>query len=143
MCWSPLAGGWLSGGFATRGGAPDDAARRHRAARMPDRFDMTTAGNRAKLAVVLALSELAAEAGTSLPRLAIAFVLRHPAVMSAIIGLRTVEQLTGLLAAPALTLSDDVLDRIDAIVPPGTTVNPADDDHLRPTGLRDVRSRRR
>jgi hypothetical protein len=35
-----------------------------------------------------------------------------------------------------------VLDRIDEIVPPGTTVNAADDDHLAPIGLRDTRWRR-
>ncbi len=143
LCWSPLAGGWLSGDFAGRGGAANDAARRNRAARMPERFDMATPGNRAKLAAVEALSGLALQAGTTLPRLAIAFVLQHPAITSAIIGPRTVEQLTSLLDARTLTLSDDVLDRIDEIVPPGTTVNPADDDHLRPTGLRDLRARRR
>jgi aryl-alcohol dehydrogenase-like predicted oxidoreductase len=55
-----------------------------------------------------------------------AWVLEHPAVTSAIIGPRTMDQLTDLLAGADARLDDDVLDRIDELVPPGTTVNPAD-----------------
>ena len=58
--------------------------------------------------------------------MALAFVIRHPAVTSAIIGPRTMEHLEGQLGAPDVTLSDDVLDKIDEIVPPGVNVNPAD-----------------
>ena len=68
---------------------------------------------------------LAEEAGTTLPRLAIAFVLAHPAVTSAIIGPRTIEQLEDLLEASDLRLDDGTLDSIDALVPPGSVV----DDH--------------
>ncbi len=50
----------------------------------------------------------------------------HPAVTSAIIGPRTMEHLDGYLAADGIDLSDDVLDRIDEIVPPGATINIAD-----------------
>lgn len=69
-------------------------------------------------------------------------MLRHPAVTSVIVGPRTVEQLTGQLAAPALTLGEDLLDAIDAIVPPGTTLNPADAGHV-PPSLSDPARRRR
>ena len=55
-----------------------------------------------------------------------AFVLEHPAVTSAIIGPRTMEQLTDVLAGADVRLDDDVLDRIDELVPPGTNVNVAD-----------------
>jgi aryl-alcohol dehydrogenase-like predicted oxidoreductase len=58
--------------------------------------------------------------------MAIAFVIRHPAVTSAITGPRTIEQLESQLPAANIELSDDVLDRIDQIVPPGTNINPAD-----------------
>jgi aryl-alcohol dehydrogenase-like predicted oxidoreductase len=142
LSWSPLAGGWLSGGFHTRRGAPDDAARARRAERMQKRFDLSLPANQAKLEAVAALAALADEQGTTLARLAVAFVLQAPAVTSAIIGPRTVEQLTSLLDAATLRLDAAVLDRIDEIVPPGTTVNPADDDHLDPIGLRDKRWRR-
>ena len=57
---------------------------------------------------------------------AIAFVTRHPAVTSAIIGPRTMEHLESYLAADGIDLSGDLLDRIDEIVPPADTVNVAD-----------------
>jgi diketogulonate reductase-like aldo/keto reductase len=47
-------------------------------------------------------------------------------VTAAIIGPRTMEHLEGQLGAADVTLTDEVLDRIDAIVPPGTNVNAAD-----------------
>jgi aryl-alcohol dehydrogenase-like predicted oxidoreductase len=53
-------------------------------------------------------------------------VIRHPAVTSAIIGPRTMEQLESQIGAAEVELDDAVLDRIDEIVPPGTTVSPAD-----------------
>src|SRR6202044_2949110 len=52
MCWSPLAGGWLSGAFHTGGGLQDNKTRTNRAQRMPQRFDLTLPGNVAKLEAV-------------------------------------------------------------------------------------------
>ena len=51
---------------------------------------------------------------------ALAWVAARPAVTSVIVGPRTMEQLESLLKGAALVLDDDTLDRIDAIVPPGT-----------------------
>jgi len=62
----------------------------------------------------------------TLIEMALAFVLRHPAITAPIIGPRTMEHLESQLTAPEIELSDDVLDKIDEIVPPGTNVNPAD-----------------
>jgi aryl-alcohol dehydrogenase-like predicted oxidoreductase len=62
----------------------------------------------------------------TLIELALAFVIRHPAVTAAIIGPRTMEHLESQLTAADVQLTDDVLDRIDEIVPPGVNVNPAD-----------------
>jgi aryl-alcohol dehydrogenase-like predicted oxidoreductase len=59
-------------------------------------------------------------------QLAVGFVLAHPAVTCPLIGPRTLEQLQTQLAAADVVLTADVLDRIDEIVPPGTTINPAD-----------------
>src|ERR1043165_18925 len=109
--WSPLAGGWLSGKW--RKGAEVTS---HRAERVPDRYDLSQPGNQRKLDAADALGQLADEAGIPLVHLAVAFVLRHPAVTSAIIGPRTMEQLTSQLGADEVTLGDDVLDRIDEIV---------------------------
>ena len=62
----------------------------------------------------------------TLIEMALAFVINHPAVTSAIIGPRTMEQLESQLPAADVQLSDELLDRIDEIVAPGTNLNPAD-----------------
>jgi aryl-alcohol dehydrogenase-like predicted oxidoreductase len=121
--WSPLAGGWLSGRYRLGTDLPSS----HRAERIRSRYDMSLPGNQRKLEVADALAQLAEEAGITLIEMALAFVIRHPAVTAAIIGPRTMEHLESQLAAAEITLSDDVLDRIDAIVPPGTTLNSGDD----------------
>ncbi|MDA0183047.1 aldo/keto reductase [Solirubrobacter phytolaccae] len=127
--WSPLAGGWLSGRH--RRGIEQPVS--SRASRLPGRFDLARPENQAKLEAAIALGELADEAGLSLIHLALAFVLEHPAVTSAIIGPRTLEHLQSQLGAGDVKLSQDVLDRIDEIVPPGTTVNAADAGYLPPS----------
>jgi len=73
-----------------------------------------------------AVAQRVEEAGITLVEMAIAFVIRHPAVTAAIIGPRTMEHLEAQLTAADVELSDELLDRIDAIVPPGVNVNPAD-----------------
>ncbi|HEX7300514.1 MAG TPA: aldo/keto reductase [Solirubrobacteraceae bacterium] len=122
ISWSPLAGGWLSGRYRKGQDAPTS----HRAERIPQRYDMSLPGNQRKLEAADALAALAEEVGLSLVHLALAFVLEHPAITSAIIGPRTMEQLESQLGAADVTLSRDVLDRIDEIVPPGTNLNPTD-----------------
>jgi len=119
--WSPLAGGWLSGRF--RKGSEVTS---RRAERIPQRYDMSVPENQRKLDATEELVQLADEAGLSLVHLALAFVLRHPAVTAPIVGPRTMEHLDGVLGAVDVELSDDVLDRIDEIVPPGRNVNPVD-----------------
>lgn len=54
--------------------------------------------------------------------MAMAFVMAHPGVTSAILGPRAMEHLDDLLAGAEVRLGDDILDRIDEIVPPGTDV---------------------
>jgi aryl-alcohol dehydrogenase-like predicted oxidoreductase len=122
IAWSPLAGGWLSGRW--RKGADDLTSRR--SAMIPQRYDLSIPANQAKLEAADALGKLADETGMSLIDMALAFVIRHPAVTAAIIGPRTIEQLESQLGAADVTLDDAVLDRIDEIVAPGTTVNPTD-----------------
>src|SRR5580658_11227467 len=139
IAWSPLAGGWLTGRY--RQGTDVDMST-GRAQRIPQRFDPALPGNAAKLAAVEELIKISADAGCSLTHLALAFVTGHPAVTSAIIGPRTMDQLTDLLAGADVTLDDDVLDRIDQIVPPGTTLNQADAG-WQPAALTDPAARRR
>jgi aryl-alcohol dehydrogenase-like predicted oxidoreductase len=119
--WSPLAGGWLSGRYRK-----DDYPESRRAQMIPRRYDMSLPANQRKLEAADALAQLAEEAGVSLIHMALAFVIRHPAVTAAIIGPRTMEHLESQVGAADVTLSDDVLDRIDEIVPPGVDLNPTD-----------------
>jgi aryl-alcohol dehydrogenase-like predicted oxidoreductase len=120
--WSPLAGGWLSGRYRKDAELPDS----HRAQRIPTRYDMSLSGNQRKLEAADGLAKLAEEAGLTLIEMALAFVMNHPAVTAPIIGPRTMEQLDSQLPSAEVTLSDDVLDRIDELVPPGVNLNPAD-----------------
>ncbi|WP_232664600.1 aldo/keto reductase [Pseudonocardia sp. TRM90224] len=119
LVWSPLAWGFLSGRY--RKDQPIDLAA-GRAALRPTRFDPDNPANAAQFDAVEKLAALADEIGVTLPELAIAFTISHPGVTSAILGPRTLDQLQGLLKGAALTLDDDVLDRIDEIVPPGVNV---------------------
>jgi aryl-alcohol dehydrogenase-like predicted oxidoreductase len=138
IVWSPLAGGWLSGRY--RKGA--EPPRSSRAERIPQRFDLSLPENQRKLDAAEALAALAEEAGISLVHLALAFVLHHTDVTSAITGPRTMEQLESHLGALEVSLDDALLDRIDQIVPPGTTINPADAGYT-PPALADTSLRRR
>ncbi|GAB3259588.1 aldo/keto reductase [Arthrobacter pigmenti] len=128
LTYSPLSGGWLSGRWRKDEDTSPVSAARRRAA-MADRFDLSLEENQRKLDVVEGLIELADEAGLTLIELAIGFVISHPAVTAAIIGPRTMEQLESQLPAADVSLSDDVLDRIDQIVTPGVTINPADNSY--------------
>ena len=134
----PLAGGWLSGLYREGAELPVST----RAKRIPWRYDMTIPANQRKLAAAEALARLADDAGLSLIQLAIAFVIRHPAVTAAIIGPRTMAQLDSQLGADEVVLSDDVLDRIDEIVEPGTNINTTDAGY-QPPALTDKLQRRR
>lgn len=122
IVWSPLAGGWLSGRFRT--GVPFPTT--HRDNHDHRRFDLDNPYVAAKFEAADRLGALADELGVSLVTLAIAWTLVHPAVTSAIIGPRTMAQLQDQLAAARYEIADDVLDRIDEIVAPGTTINPID-----------------
>ena len=135
--WSPLAGGWLSGRF---GVGQDNTSRR--AARIPGRYDLSLPANQVKLEAVTKLATLAAENSLTLIDMAIAFVLEHPAVSSAIIGPRTMDQLESQLGASDVRLTREIMDAIDAIVPPGTNVN-NEDAGWTPPSLTTPRRRRR
>jgi aryl-alcohol dehydrogenase-like predicted oxidoreductase len=120
--WSPLAGGYLTGRY--RKGAEIPAG--SRLANRPIADERQRLVHEQRLDVVEELLKVAADAGISLTHMAMAFVLEHPAVTSPIIGPRTMEQLDDLLAGTDVRLDADVLDRIDEIVPPGTSISGAD-----------------
>jgi aryl-alcohol dehydrogenase-like predicted oxidoreductase len=129
MVFSPLNGGWLTGKY--RAGAALDAD--SRAVRNAEHFDHADEAVRArKLALVEEFAAIAADANCTLPELALAFALAHPNVTSAIVGPRTPDQLAAQLGACEVRLSPEILTRLDALVAPGTDVNPADSPYPRP-----------
>jgi aryl-alcohol dehydrogenase-like predicted oxidoreductase len=73
IVWSPLAGGWLSGKWRKGKELPTS----RRAERMPDRYDLSIPGNKAKLDAADALGKLADEYKMSLVDMSIAFTLRQ------------------------------------------------------------------
>jgi aryl-alcohol dehydrogenase-like predicted oxidoreductase len=115
LVWSPLAKGMLSGRYRRGQPLPDSL----RAKTFPQQ--MTDERN---LDAVERLIPIAQAAGLSLTHMAVAFVMVHPGVTSAILGPRTMPQLDDLLAGAGVVLSDEVLDRIDAVVAPGADAGP-------------------
>ena len=130
LVWSPLNRGWLAGRYR-RGGldrSPESRATRgaQRADWLAVLWDESRPEVQRKLDIVEELVRMADETGTTLPRLATSWVLHHPAVTSAIIGPRTLEQLEDLVEAADLRLDPAILDAIDELVPPGSIVDPKD-----------------
>ncbi|GAA2394440.1 aldo/keto reductase [Dactylosporangium salmoneum] len=124
LVWSPLAMGLLTGRYRKGGGEQASQARMHWVPR-----HMT---DERKLDAVERLVPIAEQAGLSLTHLALAFTITHPAVTSAIIGPRTMAHLDDLLAGAGATLDDDILDRIDEVVPPGVDLGPIDVSYVPP-----------
>ncbi|HEX5406181.1 MAG TPA: aldo/keto reductase [Pseudonocardiaceae bacterium] len=139
LVWSPLAFGFLSGRYR-KDKAVDLTV--GRAALRPSRFDPADPANAAQYEAVEQFAAIADDIGCTLPELAIAFAVSHPAVTSAIIGPRTMRQFEDAANGTALTLTDETLDRIDAVVAPGTNLyNP--NQQLPPPVLVDPTRRRR
>jgi aryl-alcohol dehydrogenase-like predicted oxidoreductase len=136
--WSPLAGGWLSGRWRKDGSDPGS----RRAAMLPDLYDLSKPGNQAKLDAADALANVAGRAGITLIHLALAFVINHPTVTSAIIGPRTMEHLESQIGAAEVTLDTEVLDQIDEIVPPGKNIVSEDAGYVPPSITQAWRRRR-
>jgi aryl-alcohol dehydrogenase-like predicted oxidoreductase len=116
LVWSPLAGGLLTGRYRK-----GEQASTHRAG-----FGFRHLSDERRLDAVEQIIPLADQAGLPVTHLAMAFAIAHPGVTSAILGPRTMEQLGDLLAGVDVTLTDEILDRIDEIVPPGTDVGTLD-----------------
>ena len=131
LVWGPLGQGLLTG--RVRKGRQTDLRRA--------RF-LKALSNEHRLDAVEQLIPLAQEAGLPMTHLAMAFAIAHPGVTSALLGPRTMEHLDDLLAGIDVTLTDEILDRIDEIVPPGTDVGTLDQAYL-PPALEQTDLRRR
>lgn len=131
LTWGPLGQGMLTG--RVRRGQDNDVIRAKY---------LSVFSDERRLDAVERLIPLAEEAGLSMPHLAMAFAIAHPGVTSALLGARTMAQLDDLLAGVDTVLSDDVLDRIDAIVPPGTDIGTLDQAYV-PPAIQKTELRRR
>ena len=107
MVWSPLAGGFLTGKFGPGAENPQDARRTS--------FDYPPVNQERAWACIAAMREIARAHDASVARVALAWLLAKPHVMSVIIGAKTPEQLNDNLAATALTLSGEEMTRLDAV----------------------------
>ena len=122
IVWSPLDGGMLSGKYKASKDFDDSSRIVAFSKRFTGSFDAESMVIQRKLALVAQLEEMARDAGVSLAQLAVAFTIEHPAVTSSIIGPRTMEHLETILDAGETQLDGGVLDRIDALCPPGTRI---------------------
>jgi L-glyceraldehyde 3-phosphate reductase len=106
IVFSPLAQGMLTDKYLD--GIPEDS----RAAK--DGFLKKSFLSEDNMARIRGLREIAERRGQSLPQMAIAWVLRDPRVTSALVGVRTVEQLEdSLRALERLDFSDDDLAAVE------------------------------
>jgi len=133
LVWSPLAGGLLTGRYRK-----GERASTHRAG-----FGFRHLSDERRLDAVEQIIPLAEKAGLPMTHLAMAFAIAHPGVTSAILGPRTMEQFDDLLAGVDVTLTDEILDRIDEIVPPGTDVGAPDQSAYLPPAIQRPDLRRR
>ena len=121
LVWGPLGQGMLTG--RVRKGQQNDLSRARYFKHLNDER---------RIDLVEQLVPLADEAGLPLTHLAMAFTIAHPGVTSTLLGARTMEQLDDLLKGIGVALTDDILDRIDEIVPPGTDVTRLDQAYVSP-----------
>ncbi|WEK46972.1 MAG: aldo/keto reductase [Candidatus Andeanibacterium colombiense] len=124
IVWSPLDGGFLSGKYKASADFTDNSRIVNFSKRFTGTFDAESEVIQRKLALIPQLEKLAGDAGITLAQMAVGFTTEHPAVTSAIIGPRTMEHLETLLDAGDLKLDSAVLDAIDTLCPPGTSLNP-------------------
>ena len=132
--WSPLAKGLLTGKYRKGQRQPDTLRAKYFPKMMSDERSLD---------VIEQLIPLAQSAGLSLTHMALSFVITHPAITAAIIGPRTMEQLDDLLAGAEATLSDELLDQIDKLVPPGVDVAPLEGSTYTPPAISQIGLRRR
>jgi aryl-alcohol dehydrogenase-like predicted oxidoreductase len=133
LVWSPLSKGMLTGRYRKGQPSPDSLRVKYFPKQMTDERS---------LEAVEQLILVAQGAGLSLTHMALGFVMAHPVVTSAILGPRTPQQLDDLLAGAAVRLSDDILDQIDQIVPPGLDIG-MNEANYKPPALQNAELRRR
>jgi aryl-alcohol dehydrogenase-like predicted oxidoreductase len=108
VVWSPLGWGRLTGRIR-RASPPPEGSRLHATAQ----FGPPVEDGRL-YRVVDALDEVAAEAGKTVPQVAINWLLQRPTVSTVVIGARNEQQLRDNLGAVGWSLTADQVGRLDA-----------------------------
>jgi len=139
ITWSPLDGGFLGGKYKSTSDLTEDTRVGRFALRFLGGFDPEADIYQTKIRLAGQLGKLAESVGVSLAQMAVAFTLEHPGVTASIIGPRTMDHLEGVLPAAELRLERGLLDQIDALAPPGSSINPLRD---QPDGTDPKRRRR-
>ena len=107
MVWSPLAGGLLSGKYGPGTEGPQGARRTN--------FDFPPVDKDRAWACIAKMREIGDAHGVSVARVALAWLLAKPHVMSVIIGAKNTDQLDDNLAAADLALTPDEVKALDAV----------------------------
>jgi aryl-alcohol dehydrogenase-like predicted oxidoreductase len=107
MVWSPLAGGLLSGKFSRDKSGPEGSRRAS--------FDFPPVDKDRAFDCVDVMRGIADARRVSVARVALAWVLQRPFVMSVIIGAKSIEQLDDNLAATGITFDPEELKKLDQI----------------------------
>ncbi|MDA3922282.1 MAG: aldo/keto reductase [Salinisphaera sp.] len=110
MPWSPMAGGFLSGKFRRDQAAPAGARRAD--------FDFPPIDREQAYDAVDLMEQIANENNATIPQIALAWLLGRPAVSSVIVGAKKLSQLEDNLQAVDVELSDDQMDRLNAVTQP-------------------------
>jgi aryl-alcohol dehydrogenase-like predicted oxidoreductase len=110
MVWSPLAGGFVTGKFRRNQADPAGSRRTN--------FDFPPIDRERGYDLIEQLDALAQQKGSTIPRLALAWVLQQRGVSTVIIGAKTIAQLEDNLAAVDVTWTDDELLGVAQTTPP-------------------------
>jgi len=111
--WSPLEGGWLAGRYQRGQPAPQGSrAERHK-------WDLASEKSLRRFDALDQLAPLAKECGHTLSQFALNWTLANPVITAPIIGPRTEEHLDDSLGALGWSIPQEILQKVDEIVPPG------------------------
>jgi aryl-alcohol dehydrogenase-like predicted oxidoreductase len=107
MPWSPLAGGFLSGKFTRNNEKAGDSRR--------DSFDFPPVNKTKAYDIIDVMIEIGKRYDVSAAQVALAWMLRKPAVTSIIIGAKKQEQLMDNISSTNLALTSDDMNKLDSV----------------------------
>lgn len=117
--WSGLKGGWLSGKMVKGVGAPEgsrvDVIEKSGKPMQSHPSFSQFSNDEAVWGILGGLEEIAKEIGSTIPAVALRWLLQKPTVTSLVIGCRTLEQLNSNLQAASIALTTTHMTKLDAL----------------------------